>query len=100
MAEVGQGWEAILEWVRTIEALHRELLRTTCCQPLCCRLLFVSFCSPKRGACTQVRSHEILTGRLRLEPMIGQWKEKAGLKVLERDGETRRWRTEEDGKRR
>jgi hypothetical protein len=31
-----------------------------------------------------VRSGEILTDQIRLEPVIGHWKEKAKLKVLER----------------
>ena len=38
------------------------------------------FCSIKRGTCTQVRSGEILIGQRKLEPVIGQWKEKAELK--------------------
>lgn len=48
------------------------------------------FCSFKRGAPkrsrsrTQVRSGGILIGWIRLEPVIGQWKEKVELKVLEK----------------
>jgi hypothetical protein len=48
-----------------------------------CLFIFF-FCFPKRGARTQVRSHEILLGQIRLEPVIGKWKEGAKLKVLER----------------
>ena len=33
---------------------------------------------------TQVRSGEILIGQIRLEPVIGQWKGKVELNVLER----------------
>jgi hypothetical protein len=33
---------------------------------------------------TQVRSGEILIGQIKIEPVIGQWKGEAELKVLER----------------
>jgi hypothetical protein len=54
------------------------------CRGLLLWIAVCIFCSLKRGACTQVRSGEVLIGRIRLEPVIGQWKEKAELKVLER----------------
>jgi hypothetical protein len=55
-----------------------------------------------------MRSGEISIGQIRLEPVIGQRKEKAELKALERekrrkkrhrDGETERWRTGDGGRR-
>lgn len=46
---------------------------------------------------SQARSGEISIGQIRLEPMVGQQKEKAGLKVLEK-GEKRRRETEDVGK--
>ena len=51
------------------------------------------FLLPQEGAHTQVMSGEILIGQIRLEPVIGQWKEKAELKVLEKE-EEERWRDE------
>lgn len=57
------------------------------------------FCSLKgsapmrSGSHTQVRSSEILMDQISLEPVIGQWKERAELKVLEdRENNGRRGR--------
>ena len=44
----------------------------------------------RKKSCTQVRSGNILIGQIRPEPKIGQWKEKAELNVLEKEGKKRR----------
>ena len=45
---------------------------------------------------SQVMSGETLTSQIRLEPVIGQWKRKEELKVLERgQTEGQRWRETE-----
>lgn len=53
---------------------------------LCLWTAVCIFCSLKRGAHAQVGSGEILTGQIRLRPVIGQWNGKAELKVLDRGG--------------
>lgn len=71
-----------------------------------CELLFCIFCFLKSGVLTrrgrshtQVRSGEILIDWIR--PVIGQWKEKAKLKGLEREKRKKKdrqdKRMEEDG---
>lgn len=57
----------------------------------------------KKRSPTQVISGEILIGQIRLVPAIGQWKEKADLKVLQKGekeekkrGRRRREKTEEE----
>jgi hypothetical protein len=57
-------------------------------------------CSFKRGAHTQVRSSKILIGQIKLDPVIGQWKKKAKLKVLERQERERREADEMEDRRR
>ena len=60
------------------------------------------FCSLKKGVPIRNRSHtqdmsgNILIGKIRLEPVIGQWKKKAKLKDIEK-GKRREDEMEGDG---
>jgi hypothetical protein len=49
-------------------------------------------CIFKRSAQTPVRPGEILSGQIRLEPVIAQWKGKMELKVLERKKGKKKYR--------
>jgi hypothetical protein len=85
-------------YIFNISPLLNIRLEKTFSQSVRCNFVCI-FCSFKRGFLThtQVMSCEILIGQIRLEPVIGQRKEKAELNVLEKGEEKEKKRRRRRG---